>query len=142
MPKPPGVLRGQSVLKGVLSLELPLKNSAYSRIPLLELYLTWDKHLGRVREEFGDSEEREKKKGFTFWKILITFYHGECARCDVVAEGVDLDTPIGVAPCLLDTARTQPSVVISKKIYDNWLNRHEKWPLKFMCPRFAEFLHI
>ena len=33
----------------------------------------------------------------------------------VVAEGVDLDPPIGVAPCLLDTNRTQPSIVISKK---------------------------
>ena len=50
---------------------------------------------------------------------------------DVSAEGVDLDPPIGVAPCLLDTDRTQPSVIILKKIYNYWSNRCEKWPMKF-----------
>ena len=44
-----------------------------------------------------------------------------------------------MAPCLLDTGQTQPSGIILKKIYNYFSNRCETWPMKFMCPRFAEF---
>ena len=56
-----------------------------------------------------------------------------------VPRGGDLEPSIGATPCLPDTHRAQPLVIILKNIFNYWINLCEKWPVKLMCSRFAEF---